>query len=191
MRLGPLTLPWRRNPHANDPYWEHFVNTPFHDLANSVPELLRNAPEGVVFPAKAELHTPAITSDHLKQLATYLGACMTGIARLEPQPVDEGGPYPYAVLCAVTADYDPRTAPGLGWQVPVQNALFVTFVLSAWMRELGYRATAVEDPDAVNLAVKAGMGRRTADGRLETAKYGTGVHIEKIIRTDLPLAADG
>ena len=98
--------------------------------------------------------------------------------------------YPFAVICAVRADYDPREARGIGGQVPVQNGLFITFVLSAWIRELGFRATAAPDPDAEKLAAMAGLGTLNRDGRLVTPKYGTRVHVADVIRTDLPLAAD-
>ena len=78
--------------------------------------------------------------------------------------------YPFAVICAVQADYDPRQAPGIGGQVPVQKGLFITFVLSAWIRELGFRATAALDPNAEQLAAAAGLGnaqrgRKASDAR--------------------------
>ena len=77
-------------------------------------EALRSA-GGAVNPTKTELHTPEITSGHLKQLATFLGAELVGIARLrEPAQPDEGDPYPFAIVCAVKADYDPRKAKGVG-----------------------------------------------------------------------------
>jgi hypothetical protein len=99
--------------------------------------------------------------------------------------------YPFAVICAVQADYDPRKSPGIGGQVPVQKGLFITFVLSAWIRELGYRATAVLDSDAERLAVAAGLGTLNAEGRLVTPQFGTRVHVANVICTDLPLAPDG
>jgi hypothetical protein len=95
------------------------------------------------------------------------------------------------VVCAVRAEYDPREARGIGGQVPVQNGLFISFVLSAWIRELGYRASAAPDPDAERLAAAAGLGRLDTRGRLVTEKFGAQVHVANVIRTDLPLAADG
>jgi hypothetical protein len=206
--LGPLKIPWRRKDsrdpssrlRAGDPYWDFFINRPPADLANSITELIRSAPEGNVFPTKAELHTPEITSSHVKELARYLGADLVGIARLNdnsPLPLAAEGKgegaeqYPFAVVCAVPAEYDPRQAPGIGGQVPVQNGLFITFVLSAWIRELGYRATALADPNGEKLAAAAGLGTLDPDGRLVTPKYGTRVHVANVIRTDLPLAPDG
>lgn len=190
VRLGPFRIPWFGRTARKDPYWEAFLNKPMADLANSVSELIRNAPEGNIFPTKADIHTPEITSGHVKELASYLGADLVGIARLDSTPENNGEAYPFAVVCAVRADVDPREAPGVGGQVPVQNGLFVTFVLSAWIRELGFRATAAADPDAERLAEAAGLGAINADGKLTTQKYGTQIHVANVIRTDLPLIAD-
>ena len=202
MQLGPFKfLGFGKNSHKNDPYWDFFINTPPADLANTVTEMIRKAPDGSVFPTKAELHTPAITSSHVKGMAEYFGAELVGIAKLDnvfPLPVaekegegDKNQNYPFAIICAVHADYDPRTSPGIGGQVPVQNGLFITFVLSAWIRELGFQAKTAPDPDADKLAAAAGLGTLNSDGRLVTPKFGTNVHIANVIRTDLPLAADG
>jgi len=196
LRLGPFKIPWvGEDSHQDDPYWDFFINTPPTDIANTVTEMIRSAPEGNVFPTKAELHTPEITSSHVKELASYLGTDLVGIARLTALPTvgeSEGDDtYPFAVICAVQTDYDPRKAPGIGGQVPVQKGLFITFVLSAWIRELGFRTTSVLDPNAEKLAVAAGLGALNAEGRLVTPKFGTRVHVANVIRTDLPLAPDG
>jgi hypothetical protein len=213
LQLGPFKFPWLgKDSHKNDPYWNFFINTPPADLANTVTEMIRKAPDGSVFPTKAELHTPEITSSHVKGMAEYFGAELVGIAKLDyvsPFPPGEGkgegnrgkgegdlnqgdgDGYPFAIICAVQADYDPRTSPGIGGQVPVQNGLFVTFVLSAWIRELGFRAKAAPDPGSDKLAAAAGLGTLNSDGRLVTPKFGTNVHIANVIRTDLPLAANG
>ena len=154
-----------------------------------------------MFPTKAELHSPEITSSHVKGMAQYFGAELVGIAKLDKLsslPPGEGKAegdnretYPFAIICAVHADYDPRTALGIGGQVPAQNGWFITFVLSAWIRELGFGASAAPDPDADKLAAAAGLGTLGSDGRLVTPKFGAKVHIANVIRTDLPLAADG
>ena len=179
-----------KNSQPNDPYWDFFINTPPADLANTVTEMIRSAPAGNIFPTKTELHTPEITSSHLKGMAEYFGAELVGVVKLTPR-ADDVEAYPFAVICAVHADYDPQTSPGIGGQVPVQNGLFITFVLSSWIRELGYRASAAPDPEAENLAAKAGLGTLNAAGRLVTPKFGANVHVANVIRTDLPLAADG
>jgi len=71
----------------------------------------------------------------------------------------------------------------------VQNGLFVTFVLSAWIRELGFRASMTTSLDGARLAVAAKLGTLDRTGKLVTAEYGTRVHVADVIRTDLPLAA--
>jgi epoxyqueuosine reductase QueG len=75
--------------------------------------------------------------------------------------------------------------------VPVQNGLFITFVLSAWIRELGFRAKVAPETNGEELAAAAGLGKINGDRRLVTPQYGTDVHVADIILTDLPLAADG
>jgi epoxyqueuosine reductase len=192
-------VPWQRDSHNQDPYWQFFLHRAPADLANTVTDLIRNAPEGNVFPTRADMHTPAITSNHVKEMARYFGADLVGIAQLEcddlsPAEAKTAGAsesYPYAVICVVRADQDPRTAPGIGGQVPVQNGLFITFVLSAWIRELGFRATAKQEGNRELLAARAGLGKLNADGKLLTAQYGARVHVAEIIATDLPLAPDG
>jgi hypothetical protein len=232
LRLGPFRLSWLgKDSRKNDPYWDFFINTPPADLANTVTDLIRNAPPGNVFPTKADIHTPEITSSHLKEMARYFGTDLVGIVKLpsndapsppdqvrgklsplartgegeakankppsvSPLPLGKGKgegheQLPFAVVCAVRAEYDPRSAHGIGGQVPVQNGLFITFVLSAWIRELGFHATPAQDPDAEKLAETAGLGKLDATGRLVTRQYGTQVYVADIIRTDLPLAADG
>ena len=187
-----LKLPWSgKDTHKDDPFWDFFVNTPPADRTNTVIELIRNAPAGNIFPTKTELHTPEITSSHVKGMAQYFGAELIGIAKLNPDDAANSEKYPFAVLCAVHADYDPRVAKGIGGQMPVQNGLFITFVLSAWIRELGFRAKVVHDDSADALAAKAGLGTLNGGGRLVTREFGADVYVADAVYTDLPLAADG
>jgi len=188
LKAGPVTIPWPgggEGSHKDDPYWDFFINTPPADRANTVLEVIRQAPEGNVFPTRADLHSPEVTVSHVNEMARYLGADLVGITRLDE---DDAG-HPFAVVCAVRADHDPREAPGIGGQVPVQNGLFVTFVLSAWIRELGYRASTTASVDGARLAVAAKLGTLDPTGKLVTAEYGTRVHVADVIRTDLPLTA--
>jgi len=192
-------FPWSgKDSHSDDPYWDFFINTAPADLTNTVTELMRKAPPGNIFPTKAELHTPAITATHVKGMAQYFGAELIGIAKLgncsNRTPAggkNDGDDFPFAVICAVHADNDPRTSPGIGGQMPVQNGLFITFVLSAWIRELGFRATIMREVNAEALAVQAGLGTLNGEGKLVADKFGTGIYVADPVYTDLPLAADG
>src|SRR4029453_5150845 len=126
--LGRLKLPWRTtDAHADDPYWDFFINTPAVDPLNSVPDIIRQAPEGNIFPTKANIHTPDLPSGHVKEMARYLGADLVGIAGLDLGQTDG---LPFAVVCAFRADHDPRMARGIGGQGPGQNGRFATFVLT-------------------------------------------------------------
>lgn len=172
-----------------DPYWDYFINSPPADPANSIVEMIRSAPDGNVFPNKADLHTPEITARHLKELAYYLGTDLVGIAGRGAGGNPEAPPF--AVVCALQADYDPREAKGIGGQVPVQKGVFITFVLSAWIRELGFSASAATEPKAEALAAACGLGRLNEQGRLVTKPFGPAVYVADVIRTDLHMAVDG
>ena len=194
LRLGPLRLPWPRSGSDDDPYWDAFVNRPPADVRNMIPEIIRTAPEGNVFPTRAELHTPEVTSSHVKELGRYLNAQLVGIADLGMQDPELARGYPFAVVCAVRAEHDPYTAAGVGGQAAVQAGPFVTFIVAAWIRELGYRATMkiqVPREQRERLAVAAGLGTLNGDGRLTVPKHGARIHVADVIFTDLPLAADG
>ena len=58
-----------------------------------VTEMIRNAPQGNVFPTKADLHTPEITSSHVKGMAQYFGAEMVGIVKLNSNGRQKSGNY--------------------------------------------------------------------------------------------------
>jgi hypothetical protein len=191
---GSLRLPWRRSGSDDDPYWDAFINRAPADVRNTIPEIIGKAPEGNVFPTLAELHTPQVTSDHVKELALYLNAQLVGIADLSGPGAEVSGGFPFAVVCAVQARYDPYTSPGIGGQAAVQAGQFVTFIVAAWIRELGYRATMkidVQREQRERLAVAAGLGTLNGDERLVVAKHGTRIHVADIVFTDLPLVADG
>jgi hypothetical protein len=191
LRVGPLRIPWPGS-EPDDPYWDVFINRPVHDPRNLTQEGLRSA-GGAVNPAKTDLHTPEITTDHLKQLGKFLGAELVGVVRLKEARSaedDDPDPYPFVVVCTVKTDYDPRTSPGVGGQVAVRNGRFLTFTLAAYIRELGYRATNQLPADEQRLAAAAGLGRLGAEGRLVVPQGR--VHVaDEVIHTDLPLAPDG
>ena len=190
---GALRLPGRSSA-DDDPYWEAFLNRPPADVRNSIPEIVAKATEGNVFPTRTELHSPNVTSAHVKELATYLGKSLTGIADLAKQDPSLVQDYPYAIVCAVRADYDPYEHQGVGGQTGVQHGQFVTYIVASWIREMGYRATIKLETtreQREHLAIATGVGTRDRNGRFTTPKYGTKVYIGDIIFTDLPMQADG
>jgi hypothetical protein len=191
---GAFRAPWQRSGAGDDPYWEAFINRPLADIRNSMPEIIRKAPEGNVFPAKSELHTPEVTASHVKELTLYLRAQLVGIADLSRQSPELAHGFPYGIVTAVKAEYDPYISPGIGGQAPVQAGQFATFIVASWIRELGYQATIkieVSREDRERLAVAAGLGTFNGDGRFTVPKYGTRIYVADIIFTDLPMAADG
>lgn len=178
-----MRFPWTR---AKDPYWEGFINRPPSHPDNQINNAIREWPEGSVFPVKKDVHSPDVMSSHIKELARFFGADLTGIVRFP-----DGSDYPFGIVCALRAEHDPRQCLGPGGQAPVQNGLFVTFNLGAVIREMGYRATAKIPASGEKLAAAAGLGRIDADGRLLTALLGRKVHVADVVHTDLPLAPDG
>jgi hypothetical protein len=191
IKLGPLRIPWLKSKDDDDPYWQFFLSELPGDRRNSTIDMIRRAPEGAINPVKTELHSPEITSGHIKEFANYLLAISCGIVDLSKQPEDIAQGYRYGVLCVVPSEVDTRTYEGIGGQAGVQRSLYVTFVIAAYIRELGIRATAKPEPAAERLAAVAGLGTLNEAGRLVVPKYGTRVHVSDLIRTDIPLAADG
>jgi len=190
---GALRLPGRRGA-DDDPFWEDFINRPPADIRNSIPEIVEKATEGNVFPTQSELHSPNVTSSHVKELAAYLGRSLTGIADLTKQDPELAHGYPYGIVCAIRSEYDPYDHPGIGGQTGVQAGQFVTFIVASWIREMGFRATIkieTSREQRERLAVATGLGKLDRNGRFTAPKYGTKVHIGDIIFTDLPMQADG
>jgi hypothetical protein len=161
---------------VKDPYWDAFINRPPADLNNLIPHAFKQARGGGVNPARTEVHSPNVMADHVKELGRFYGADRVGI--VERPGVDP----PFVIVSVLRSDYDPATARGIGGQVPALKALFATYTLSAYIRELGYRADCVELPEASLLAEAAGLLP------LPKAPH---AHVGDVILTDLPLQADG
>ena len=190
MRIGPFTI-GRSEP--DDPYWDVFMNQAPVDRRNVVNLALADAEEGSVHPTRTEVHSANVMSNHLKQLAQYLGADEVGIVQLAANPFEEdagdSGPF-FGVVTLFQADQDTRAAPGSGGQAPAVKGLFVTFNLAAYIREMGYRANRPKTIDADRLAAIAGLGTLNADGRLESPRLRPCVHAAEVIITELPLEPD-
>jgi hypothetical protein len=191
---GALQAPLRRLSGQDDPYWDGFINRPPHDARNILTDIMKKVPEGNVFPTRSEQHSPNVTAKHAKELSTYLGADLVGIADLRKQPPELARGYAFAIVNGIGAEYDPYTSPGVGGQTAVQKGQFITWIVASWIREMGFRATVRElttRAERERLAVAAGFGKLNGDGRLTVPKYGTKFHVVDIIYTDLPMEADG
>ena len=187
LRFGPIRLPWPPERVPDDPYWERFLQRPLHDSDNAFGEALRRLPEGNVFPQKSEVHSPEVTSAHVRELARFLGAPLCGIVRLAMGAADgssDGLPTGdrFGIVCGLPTAYHPRSLPGMAGQVPTVQAGFVTYILAAYIRELGYHAARSGDVHALALAELAGL---TAPSGERTELFWADV-----VCTDLPLAAD-
>jgi len=182
MMFGLLKLKW---PAASDPFWDSFVHKAPADPNSLVAEAIRRHPEGTVYPVRSDVHSPAIMSEHVKELARFLGASVCGIAALA------SGPYPFAIVCGFFSQYEPATMAGVGGQVAVLNGAYVTFNVAAWIRECGYRATREGEGRREEIAAQAGLARLDGHGRLIQPRAGQYLYIADLLFTDLPLKPDG
>ena len=182
-----MRLPFLRPRAADrDPYWDAFIHRAPADPNNVIPHAFSQVHDGETNPVRTEVHSPNVMAEHIKELGRFYGADMIGIVGL---PADQGS----VIVTVLQAEYDPRSAAGIGGQTPALKGLFATFTLAAYIRELGYRATRMfaADGRGERLAAAAGLGELTADGRLVTRRFGRGVYVAEAIFTDLPLAVDG
>lgn len=168
---------------SRDPYWDAFINRAPSDMNNLVPPAIRQVAEGQVFPVKADTHTPEVMTEHVKEMGRFFGADLVGIAK-----IDVEGEYPYAIMCAIRSEYDPRESNGIGGQAAVLTGAYVTFNLAAAIREFGYRATRSNETELDRLAERAGLGRLDTAGHLLTRDFGLKVYVADAILTDLPLS---
>ncbi len=170
----PFRIPWPKSNRKDDPYWDFFIHHAPGDPSNLVADAIRGAPEGNIYPTQTEVHSPDITSTHLKELARFWQADAVGILRLN------GGDLPYAMVFGFYTDYDPKTAQGVGGQHPALKGAYVAFEMGAYIREMGYQATRTGDDGVERLAAAAGL----------EAPPGRYLYLTDVLQTDLPLAAD-
>lgn len=162
-----MKLPWVKA--TDDPYWDAFINRPPADPNNLVQHSFKQASIGGVNPVRTEVHSPNVMAQHVMALGKFYGADHVAVVKL----ADER----FGIVCALDAQYDTRTARGIGGQTPAMKGLFATFTVAGFIRELGYEATCVERDDAEQLAQSAGI-------RARSGKY---LHVAEVIETTLPL----
>jgi hypothetical protein len=178
---------------SRDPLWDHFIYRAPADPKNNLTPALQGAPEGRIYPVKTEVSDPQTMSRQIKELGQWFGADLVGVAALQAAHLQPGGQSeaqcPFAIVCAIATDYDPRDAKGLGGQLAVQNGAVVSHHVRNYIRELGYRAS-IGGADPLAVAVAAGLGTLDGSGRLVTKMRSTHIHVADAILTDLPLAPD-
>lgn len=162
---------------------------------------------------KINLDNPQKITTHVKKVATFFGAAMVGVCKLDRRWLysrgytitkDGGEPfeiaipeeYTHAVVFAIEMDYDaiarspegPSTsATGLGYS----KMAFIAGMLATYIRGLGYKAIPCGNDTACNipLAIDAGLGELGRNTLLITPEFGPRVRLAKVF-TDLPLVVD-
>ena len=160
---------------------------------------------------KIDPDDPAGVTRNLKKAATFFGAALVGVCRLdrrwvyssayplgEQKSVPNALPaeYQYAVALAIEMDYTAiqcsptspsSAATGLGYS----KMAFIAGLLAHYIRGLGYKAIACGNDTAcsIPIAIDAGLGELARNGLLITPAFGPRVRLAKVF-TDLPLVAD-
>ena len=168
-----------------DPYWDDFLHRPPADPRNVIAPVILDAPGGSRFPNITEIHDPSAMSGHLKELAKFFGADVTGVSAIRVESRDSGEEsYTFAVSCLVAAVEEPSQGAGVGGQFALQKSATVNFNVAAYIRELGYQATVDTDSSKGHAyAAAAGLGKLDADGRLNASKYGRRVAVAGVVFT--------
>ena len=192
-----------------DPYWDAFIHRPFTDPKNNVTLTMLDAPDGNVYPVKADLADPVAQSGYIREFTAYFGALLTAIVPWDPaylrpttsdsaadatqeddeDPVEPLDRYSFAIVCAIPSPHDPDLARGIGGQHSIQRGAILTFNLAAYIRELGYQAT-TRPGDSTAVATAGGLGELNKKGQFVTNAHHSRVFLTNLVLTDLPLAPD-
>ncbi|MBT3362767.1 MAG: reductive dehalogenase [Chloroflexi bacterium] len=165
-------------------------------------------------PAGAGLNTndPKTITNYIKKAATYFGADMVGICKLDHRwvyshtcdtkkgeeghkPQEIGQEYQYAIVIACGGGYNLRRHfPTYinTWTTNSYRQMMTNALLSAFIKCLGFKTIDCTFDDvalAVPLAMQAGLGQLGRHGMLITPRYGSSVRIGQIF-TDIPLVQD-
>ncbi len=185
------------------------------DVHNSLQHIMDAVPMGAVNPEAVPVPDPAAMSRIIKEAALFLGADAVGITHLDQRYVyshraracaaegeQPGEPihlnHKYVICLGYSGDFDRYMTSNseisdaeylrgdVGHTVP-------TFMLAAYIRELGYPARAHyhgrRELNPVPLAVNAGMGELGRHGMLIHEEFGSRLQLAAVT-TDLPLAVD-
>ena len=176
----------------------------------------RNMADGPVNPKRVEVKNPERMAGIIKGVATFLGAHLVGVCKLNPAfvfthhglRIDHhkgiaGMPvtldHKFAISVAIemekshfanSPDFIDNAAVGKGYR----DVGMVAVSLAAWIREIGWPAKAhffiSEEVIHIPIAVEAGVGELARNGSLITRRFGPRVRLATVT-TDLPLVVDG
>ena len=201
--IGAIKKLLGKDPNADDPYWDAFLNRPLADPNNLVLDVIARSPGGGVFAPKTDVHDPKAMSGHIVELVRFFGASLAQVISTDPSLVEAANTpgegitipidgedmrriYPNTVVVLTHWPYDPKRHPGMGGQLGRQRAAAAAFHLRSYIRELGYEAI-FGRPTSLAIAAKAGLGTLNRDGQLVTREYGTQVAMETVVLTNLPM----
>jgi hypothetical protein len=177
--------------------WDDYINRAPYDPLTIVHDTIRDLPEGRVNLVLSDVHSPEINTEHLRVLGRHLNADLVLVVHLDDDgnrflfgtsSLDEAA-YKYGVIAATVAQHDVDAAPGVGGQFPLMAAQKARFILAAYFREQGYRATFKTFPDQKSVADALAVLDREALGRLE--KLRPHYAVEGVVLTDIPFARTG
>lgn len=212
--LGERVLKWRKDRAGVDAFGRVFGRGGNGDPNNSFQDVMSQVPEGAVNPDRLPVSDPVSEAHKIKEVARFFGADAVGITHLDQayiyshraRSTADGGkagdpidlPHRFAICLLFAGDYDrymtcnSRIADA-EYQVGQKGTITPTFMLAAYIREMGYAARAHchsgYEVNPIPLAVNAGLGELGRYGMLIHEEYGSRVHLATVT-TDLPLAVD-
>jgi len=166
---------------------------------------------------KINVSNPQKIAHDIKKAATYFGADLVGICRLDrrwvyshsyegPGPDEAAGKsksqeipdeFQYAIIMGFEEDYNlikyfPTAIAGAATRMGYSRMAITCAHLSAFIRSLGFKAIDCSNNDvalSVPMAMQAGLGDLGRHGLLISPRFGPRLRLEKVI-TDMPLAVD-
>lgn len=182
---------------------------------NSIVNVMKQIPEGEVSPDRIHVPDPAAMARKIKEVARFFGADVVGICHLDQayvyshraggrpeeglkpgDPIDL--PHKYAICLGFEGNYDRFMANNsritdIEYQMGDTRMMVPTFMLAAYIREMGYPARAHyhtrRELNPVALGVNAGLGELGRHGLLIHEDYGPRLQLAAVT-TDLPLTVD-
>ncbi len=184
-------------------------------LTNDFIYAIKQAPAGGVNPERFQVTDPADMARKVKEAARFFGADLVGITHLDQAYVyshrgrdnpgtgeKAGDPihldHKYAICLGFAGDFErfmsaPSNIASAEYQGGQKFAYIPTFMVAAYIRELGYPARTHGlgggDVNPIPLAVNAGLGELGRHGQLLHEEYGSRLHLF-VVTTDLPMAVD-